>query len=63
MATLPKDQQTVNIQEITPRVVDQMIVQRVAKTSYVSGGNTIACDVMLEIVWQGRRYLIPAFER
>jgi hypothetical protein len=47
---------------LAPRVIDIAIRSRVDKTNYVSGGNTVACDVVLELEWQGRRYRLPAFE-
>jgi hypothetical protein len=48
--------------KLTPRIIDIAIRARGDKTPYVSGGNTIECDVVLELEWQGRRYKIPAFE-
>lgn len=51
------------VQELTPRIVDDMIKGRIASTAYVasSGNRLIQPDHMLVIEWQGRRYLIPAF--
>jgi hypothetical protein len=48
--------------KLAPRIIDIAIRSRGDKTPYVSGGNTIACDVVLELEWQGRRYRVPAFE-
>ena len=47
---------------LAPRIIDIAIRSRGDKTNYVSGGYTVACDVVLELEWQGRRYRIPAFE-
>ena len=41
---------------------DQMeFKKRGLKTNYISGGNTKACDLMLEIEINGKRFRIPAF--
>lgn len=48
--------------KMAPRIIDIAIKGRGDKTGYVSGGNTIECDVVLDIEWQGRRYRLPAFE-
>lgn len=51
-----------DVYTLAPLIVDVMIESRGDKTNYVSGGNTVACDVVLNLEWQGRRYKIPAFE-
>lgn len=50
---------------ITPRVTDVLFRSRVGSASYASTGGTrlIQPDVMLEFEWQGRRYVLPAFEK
>lgn len=55
-------QDIVNVYTLAPRIIDVMIRARGEKTPYVSGGNTVACDLVLQIEWQGRRYNLPAFE-
>ena len=55
-------QDIVNVYTLAPRIIDVMIRARGDKTPYVSGGNTVACDLVLQIEWQGRRYYLPAFE-
>lgn len=58
MDELPK-----SVDELTPRIVDIMIKGRVESATYSSttGTQLKQPDHMLEIEWQGRRYLIPAF--
>jgi len=54
------------IDELTPRIVDVMVKRRLPPTAYVSTGTGSHLDepeCMLEIEWQGRRYVIPAFVR
>lgn len=54
--------EALNVFTLAPLIVDVMIKSRGDKTPYVSAGNTIECDVVLDLEWQGRRYKIPAFE-
>lgn len=46
---------------LTPRVINEFIKKRSSKTNYVGGGNTLECDTMLEVEWNGNRYRLPAF--
>lgn len=50
---------------LTPRIVDFMFRNRHAGSSYVStgGARLVTPDVMLEFEWQGRRYVVPAWEK
>ena len=48
--------------KLAPRVMDVAIQNRTDVTGYVDATYTLDCDVMLQLEWQGRRYLIPAFE-
>lgn len=54
--------ESLDVYTLAPRIIDVAIQSRGDKTPYVSGGNTVACDVVLRLEWQGRRYDIPAFE-
>lgn len=54
--------EALDVYTLAPRIFDVAIKGRGDKTPYVSGGNTVACDVVLDLEWQGRRYKIPAFE-
>jgi hypothetical protein len=47
---------------LAPRIVNQFIKTRFDRTNYIGGGNTLDCDVMLEVEWNGKRYRLPAFE-
>lgn len=55
-------EESLNVYQLAPRIMDVAIRSRGDKTPYVSGGNTVACDVVLQFEWQGRRYNLPAFE-
>jgi len=48
--------------KLAPRVMDVAIQSRVDTTGYIDATYTLKADVMLQLEWQGRRYLIPAFE-
>lgn len=48
--------------KLAPRVLDIAIKGRGDKTAYVDATYTLACDVVLDLEWQGRRYRVPAFE-
>lgn len=54
--------EALDVYTLAPRIMDVVIQSRGDKTPYVSGGNTVECDVVLDIEWQGRRYKLPAFE-
>lgn len=49
-------------EDLTPRVINKFIVTRSPKTDYISAGNTVACTVMLDIMWNRKMYRLPAFE-
>lgn len=51
-----------SVQNLSPRIINVFIKNRSDKTNYITAGNTKACDVMLDIEWQGKRYRLPAFE-
>lgn len=55
-------QESVDPFKLAPRIVDIMIKGRGDKTAYVDATYTLACDVVLDLEWQGRRYRVPAFE-
>lgn len=59
MVEMKKDS---DVYTLAPRILDVAIESRGEKAPYVSGGYTVECDVVLSIDWQGRRYLLPAFE-
>jgi len=48
--------------KLAPRVMDVAIQSRADTTGYVDATYTLDVDVMLQLEWQGRRYLLPAFE-
>lgn len=48
--------------KLAPRVMDVAIQSRAETTGYVDATYTLDVDVMLQLEWQGRRYLLPAFE-
>ncbi len=57
--------QQIKPEVITPRISDVLFRSRNLATSYASTGGSrlIQPDVMLEFEWQGRRYVLPAFEK
>lgn len=59
---LRKLEEFMDINVLAVRILDVAIESRGDKTAYVSAGNTVACDVVLNVEWQGRRYKLPAFE-
>lgn len=54
--------EALDVYKLAPRIMDVAILARGDKTPYVNAGNTVECDVVLQIEWQGRRYYLPAFE-
>lgn len=45
----------------SPRIINQFIITRSDKTNYVGATNQLKCDVMLEVLWKGTRYRLPAY--
>ena len=62
---LEKLKRETSIDVLTPRILDVMFKSRNAGSSYASTGGSrmTVADEMLEIEWQGVRYVIPAYKK
>lgn len=61
-----KQTETINnetdVSELAPRILNRIFLKRTLKTDYVSGGNALEYDTMIEFEWQGKRYRLGVYE-